>query len=101
MDFGENTVTDTVTGENAAGNEVCYTGGIYDSITGLYNLNAGYFYLEDGRFLTEDTYRGEVNEPDTWHLYTYCKNNPVNYTTIRTQVGISIENMNCPSRCIN
>ena len=96
-DFGETTVT----GENAAGNEVCYTGGIYDSTTGLYYLNARYYDPEDGRFLTEDIYRGEVNEPDTWHLYTYCKNNPVNYTTIRTQVGISIENMNCPSRCIN
>ncbi|OLR58404.1 hypothetical protein BHF70_01445 [Anaerostipes sp. 494a] len=75
-DFGETTVT----GENAAGNEVCYTGGIYDSTTGLYYLNARYFNPEDGRFLTEDTYRGEVNEPDTWHLYAYCKNNPVNYT---------------------
>ena len=75
-DFGETTVH----GDNKAGNEVCYTGGIYDSTTGLYYLNARYYNPEDGRFLTEDTYRGETNEPDTWHLYAYCANNPVNYT---------------------
>lgn len=75
-DFGETTVH----GDNKAGNEVCYTGGIYDSTTGLYYLNARYYNPEDGRFLTEDTYRGETKEPDTWHLYAYCKNNPVNYT---------------------
>lgn len=60
-------------------NEVCYTGGIYDSTTGLYYLNARYYNPEDGRFLTEDTYRGETKEPDTWHLYAYCANNPINY----------------------
>lgn len=75
-DFGEITVH----GDNKAGNEVCYTGGIYDSTTGLYYLNARYYNPEDGRFLTEDTYRGETKEPDTWHVYAYCANNPVNYT---------------------
>ncbi|HIX68914.1 MAG TPA: DNRLRE domain-containing protein [Candidatus Anaerostipes excrementavium] len=74
-DFGETTIE----GDNKAGNEVCYTGGIYDRMTGLYYLNARYYNPEDGRFLTEDTYRGETDEPDTWHLYAYCANNPVNY----------------------
>ena len=27
---------------------------------------------EDGRFLTEDTYHGENDKPDTQHLYVYC-----------------------------
>ena len=35
---------------------------------------------EDGSFLKEDIYWGETKKPDTWHLYAYCKNNPVNYT---------------------
>ena len=29
--------------------------------------------------MTEDTYRGETNEPDTQNLYVYCADNPVNY----------------------
>ena len=74
-DFGETTIN----GDNKAENEVCYTGGIYDQSTGLYYLNARYYNPEDGRFVTEDTYRGETNEPDTQNLYVYCVNNPVNY----------------------
>ena len=74
-DFGETTIH----GDDQAKNEVCYTGGIYDQSTGLYYLNARYYNPEDGRFLTEDTYHGENDKPDTQHLYVYCANNPVNY----------------------
>ena len=74
-DFGETTSV----GENTSGNETCYTGGRYDETTGLYYLNARYYNPEDGRFLSEDTYRGEVNQPDSHHLYTYCANDPVNF----------------------
>ena len=74
-DFGETTIN----GDNKAENEVCYTGGIYDQRTGLYYLNARYYNPEDGGFLTEDTYRGETNEPDTQNLYVYCADNPINY----------------------
>ncbi|MFQ7757355.1 MAG: RHS repeat-associated core domain-containing protein [Intestinibacter bartlettii] len=45
---------------------------IYDQSTGLYYLNARYYNPEDGRFLTEDTYHGENDKPDTQHLYVYC-----------------------------
>ena len=74
-DFGETSIH----GSSALKNEICYTGGIYDESTGLYYLNARYYDPENGRFLTEDIYRGEVNDPDTLHLYAYCKNNPINY----------------------
>ena len=74
-DFGETTIN----GDNKAENEVCYTGGIYDQSTGLYYLNARYYNPEDGRFVIEDTYRGETNEPETQNLYVYCADNPVNY----------------------
>jgi RHS repeat-associated protein len=68
-----------IQGYDQAKNEVCYTGGIYDQSTGLYYLNARYYDPEDGRFLTEDTYHGENDKPDTQYLYVYCANNPVNY----------------------
>ena len=74
-DFGETTIQ----GDDQAKNEVCYTGGIYDQSTGLYYLNARYYNPEDGRFMTEDSYRGEIMNPETGHLYVYCTNNPVNY----------------------
>ena len=59
--------------------DFCYTGGIYDSATGLYYLNARYYDPEDGRFITRDTSRGEKKEPSSLHLYSYCANDPVNF----------------------
>ncbi|MEG2868253.1 MAG: RHS repeat-associated core domain-containing protein [Terrisporobacter sp.] len=66
-DFGETEIK----GDENFFNEICYTGGIYDKKTGLYYLNARYYNPEDGRFLTEDTYRGENSYPSGLHLYTY------------------------------
>ena len=60
-------------------NEICYTGGIYDKSTRLYYLNARYYNPEDGRFLTQDTARGDKKEPTSLMLYQYCENNPINY----------------------
>jgi RHS repeat-associated protein len=75
-DFGETTAT---VGEDF-NNEICYTGGVYDKSTQLYYLNARYYNPGDARFITQDTYRGEKKEPDTWNLYAYCHNNPINFT---------------------
>lgn len=60
-------------------NEVQYTGAVYDSSTGLLYLNARFYDPSTGRFISQDSYRGERDEPDTWHLYVYCDNDPVNY----------------------
>ena len=58
--------------------------------TGLYYLNARYYDPEEGRFLTEDTYRGENDQPDTQHLYVYCANNPVNYVDPSGHFAIAV-----------
>ena len=85
-DFGETSIH----GNSALKNEICYTGGIYDESTGLYYLNARYYDPENGRFLTEDTYRGETEDPDTLHLYAYCKNNPINYVDPSGHLAIEV-----------
>ena len=87
-DFGETTIQ----GDDQADNEVCYTGGIYDQTTGLYYLNARYYDPEDGRFLTEDTYRGDTAKPETGHLYVYCANNPVNYVDPSGHIAVKVAN---------
>ena len=35
--------------------------------------------LDNGRFVSQDSYRGELDDPGQWHLYAYCANNPINY----------------------
>ena len=51
----------------------------YDGKTGLYYMNARYYDPANGRFISQDTYRGGVDNTDQWHLYVYCANNPINY----------------------
>ena len=37
-------------------NEVCYTSGVYDELTGLYYLNARYYNPESATFITQDSW---------------------------------------------
>ena len=67
-----------VTGD--ADNSITYAGYQYDSESGLYYLNARYYDSTTARFLTEDTYAGQANDPLSLHRYTYCANNPLRYT---------------------
>ncbi|WP_202710326.1 RHS repeat-associated core domain-containing protein, partial [Sporosalibacterium faouarense] len=54
-----------------------YAGEYYDQESGLYYLRARYYDPSISRFITEDTYKGDVTNPLTLNLYTYCLNNPI------------------------
>ncbi len=56
-----------------------FTGAPYFSEVGLYQMGARYYNPDIGRFITRDSYRGDIYRPWTRNLYTYCNNNPVNY----------------------
>ncbi|NCC88083.1 MAG: RHS repeat-associated core domain-containing protein, partial [Clostridia bacterium] len=60
-------------------NSYLYAGYQYDEETGLYYLNARMYDSETARFVQEDTYRGNPNDPLSLNLYTYCANNPLKY----------------------
>ena len=55
-------------------NDILYRGQKYDQEAGQYYLRARYYNPVIGRFIQEDTYRG-----DGLNLYAYCGNNPVMY----------------------
>ncbi|GMQ57591.1 hypothetical protein AN1V17_19860 [Vallitalea sediminicola] len=55
-------------------NRYNYAGEQYDDVTGQYYLRARYYNPTIGRFIQEDSFRG-----DGLNLYTYVQNNPVNY----------------------
>ena len=61
-------------GKESIENCILYTGQQYDQETGQYYLRARYYNPVIGRFMQEDTYRG-----DGLNLYAYCANNPVMY----------------------
>ena len=74
-DFGE---TEAVT-DTGFDNMLCYSGSVYDKVTGLYYLNARYYDPASANFLSQDTYRGEPEDYDQWNLYAYCANDPVDH----------------------
>ena len=60
-------------------NNITFAGYQYDSETGLYYCNARMYDPKIARFLSEDTYCGDVSDPLSLNLYTYCANNPLVY----------------------
>ncbi|KWX77768.1 hypothetical protein AML91_07025 [Paenibacillus jilunlii] len=65
--------------EEGTSNSFKYTGEVYDAETGLYYLRARYYDPSMGRFLNEDTYEGQIDNPLSLNLYTYVSNNPLIY----------------------
>jgi RHS repeat-associated protein len=55
-----------------------FTGMRYDGKTGLVDMNARLYDPTVGRFMTEDTYPGELNQTQSLNRYSYVMNNPVN-----------------------
>ncbi|WP_243014610.1 RHS repeat-associated core domain-containing protein, partial [Brevibacillus borstelensis] len=58
-------------------NPFTYSGEILDGETGFYYLRARYYDPTVGRFISEDTYKGQVDNPLTLNRYTYVHNNPL------------------------
>ena len=56
-----------------------YTGEPYNSVTGLYLIGARYYDPSIGRFVTEDSYSGDENDPMTLDRYIYGRDNPERY----------------------
>ncbi len=68
------------TDNDAVNNPFRYCGEYYDLETNFYYLRARYYDPTIGRFLSEDTYIGQATDPLSLNLYTYCSNNPINFT---------------------
>jgi RHS repeat-associated protein len=61
----------------SANNNILFAGYQYDAETGLYYLNARMYDPMTARFLQEDTYTGQYEDPLSLNLYTYCYNSPL------------------------
>lgn len=68
-----------VDSEESVNNPYTYAGYIYDVETKSYYLMSRMYNPETARFLQEDSNRGNINEPLSLNLYTYCHNEPLMY----------------------
>lgn len=53
-------------------------------------MNARYYDSSVGRFISQDSYRGEMDDAGTWHLYTYCTNDPINYVEPSGHIAVTM-----------
>ncbi|MGG1475210.1 RHS repeat-associated core domain-containing protein, partial [Brevibacillus agri] len=60
-------------------NPFAYAGEMYDKESGFYYLRARYYDPKMGRFVSEDTVKGQVDNPLSLNRYTYVENNPLRY----------------------
>jgi RHS repeat-associated protein len=73
-------------------NNITYAGYQYDKETGLYYLNARMYDPKIARFMQEDTYTGDPNDPLSLNLYTYCHNEPMMYNDPTGHVNVCVNN---------
>ncbi|OCL26008.1 hypothetical protein U472_08250 [Orenia metallireducens] len=74
--------------QNDSGESYKYTGQKQVVSTGLYYYGARYYDPSIGRFITEDSYRGELDNPQSQNVYIYVTQNPLKYVDPTGNTGI-------------
>ena len=64
---------------SASANRFGFTGYLFDQETDLYYAKARFYDPEIGRFTSQDSVLGEVDEPPSLHRYLYGYANPLRY----------------------
>ncbi|SFF46779.1 RHS repeat-associated core domain-containing protein [Paenibacillus algorifonticola] len=65
-----------------------YSGEYYDDESSLYYLRARYYDPSIGRFISKDSYEGDIKNPLSLNRYSYVENNPLIYTDSSGNVKI-------------
>ncbi|MGG4451226.1 RHS repeat domain-containing protein [Brevibacillus porteri] len=76
-DIWGNLIADKV--KETISNPFMYAGEMFDKESGFYYLRARYYDPKIGRFISEDTYKGQVDNPLSLNRYTYVSNNPLRF----------------------
>ncbi|WP_312752927.1 RHS repeat-associated core domain-containing protein [Rummeliibacillus suwonensis] len=72
-----NISAEDITSELVEENPYRYAGYYWDRKTQYYYLQSRYYNPRPARFISEDSYEGEIDTPITLNQYTYASNNPV------------------------
>jgi RHS repeat-associated protein len=64
---------------DASRNKIAYTGYILDRETGLYFAQARHYDPSLGRFITQDSFMGRIEDVPSLHRYVYSRGNPATF----------------------
>jgi RHS repeat-associated protein len=67
-------------GETASGPSSQYNRRVFDPETGFHDYGARMYWPQIGRFISADTYGGNIGNPPSLNRYSYVHNNPYKYT---------------------
>lgn len=94
-DLYGNVIKEIETGQE---NPIRYAGYYYDKELEWYYLKTRYYDSRIGRFVKEDGIKGDITDPESLNLYTYCTNNPVNlydpdgeFAIVPLLVGLAVQ----------
>lgn len=72
-------------------NHYLWSGKEFDEETELTYFGSRYYDADNGVWLTQDSYRGDLNKPMTLHRFSYVGNNPTSYIDLYGFIGFSIK----------
>lgn len=81
---------DLITSTGSTANFYRYSGEQYDPNLGFIYLRARYLNPNSGRFMSRDSYAGNVFDPASLHKYTYAGNDPVNHSDPSGQFELTL-----------
>jgi RHS repeat-associated protein len=67
-------------GETASDRANQYNGRVFDPGTGFHDYGARMYWPQIGRFISADSYQGDIGNPASLNRYSYVLNNPYRYT---------------------
>jgi RHS repeat-associated protein len=70
---------DEMNGPLASKNRFAFTGYVFDRETELYFAKARFYDPTVGRFTSQDSFLGDIDQPPSLHRYFYAHANPVRY----------------------
>ncbi len=72
----------------ASKNRFAFTGYEWDPELGLFNAKARYFDPQIGRFTSQDSFLGQIDDPPSLHRYFYANDNPGRFIDTTGHAGI-------------
>jgi len=78
---------------DASRNRFAFTGYEWDPELGLFNAKARYFDPQIGRFTSQDSFLGQIDNPPSLHRYFYGNANPVRFVDPTGRFGLDLKSV--------